>query len=279
MKFGTHLYELWRLRVGLVVSLVLAVLVSLSTAYRISLFPPGLHSRALEMSAASTHVLVDDPRDSVVLDLGVGSAELDQMSQRALVLANVMASLPVRSYIARRAGVPAQVIQVSPPLTAQNPLPIAGDPHNQRKTTDLVRSNNQYRISIKANPTVPIIDVYSEASSVRTAKALANGAVGGLRDYLRDVARGQGVPTSRQPRLEQLGRAEGDGVTGAVNVEVAILVFGFVFALSSAATLGLARVRRGWRLSRGPGRLRTAPPATNGAAHLTDDELHRATSG
>jgi hypothetical protein len=86
------------------------------------------------------------------------------------------------------------------------------------------------------------------------------------------------VPTSRQPRLEQLGRAEGDGVTGAVNVEVAILVFGFVFALSSAATLGLARVMRGWRKSRGLERSSSAPPATNGAAHLTDDELQRATS-
>jgi hypothetical protein len=230
------------------------------------------------MSAASTHVLVDNPSDSVVLDLGVGSAQLDQMSQRALVLANVMASLPVRAYIAHRAHVPAQVIQVSPPLTANYPLPIAGDPQNQRKTTDLVRSNNQYRISIKANPTVPIIDVYTEASSVRTAKALANGAVEGLRDYLADVARAQGVPASHRPRLEQLGRAEGDGVTGAVNVEVAILVFAFVFALSSAASLGLARVVRGWRRSRELAGPRTAHRATNGAAHLTDEELQRATS-
>src|SRR5207248_1239307 len=117
-------------------------------------------------------------------------------------------------------------------------------------TTDLVRSNNQYRVSVKANPTVPIIDVYSEASNAATAKSLANATVDGLRDYLTGLDRAHGVPATHEPRLEQLGRAQGAGVTGGgVNVEVAVLVFVFVFALSSAVSLGVARALRGWRVA------------------------------
>jgi hypothetical protein len=248
MKFGIHLYELWRSRVGLVLSLVFAVAISLTTAYRVTLFPPGLRPKAMEMSAATTHVLVDSP-NSVLLHLGVDADQLDEMSQRALLVGNLMGTSPVEQYIARRAGVPAPLIQVSPPLTPAYPRPIAGNPQTTRRTTDLVHSNNQYRINVKWNPTVPWLDIYTEASNVNTAEALANAAVDGTRDYLEAVAASQRVPADQQVRLDQLGLAVGGSVTSGVNVEVAVLVFLFVFALSSAATLVIARVVRGWRLS------------------------------
>jgi hypothetical protein len=246
MKFGMHLYELWRLRIGLVVSLVLAFLVSLSSAYSIS--PSGVRPRALGMSTASTHVLVDNPQ-SVLLNLGLGATQLDEMSQRALLLGNVMSSLPVRQYIASRAGVPAQALQISSPVTPQYPRPLATDPQNTPTTTDLIHSNNEYRIDVEANPTVPILDIYTEASSVTTAKKLANAAVDGLRDYLAALGAREGVTQAEQVRLEQLGSAQGGTVTGGVNLEVALLSFLFVFALASVASLVIARVVRGWRLS------------------------------
>lgn len=272
MKLGIHLYELWRLRVGLVLSLVFALLISLSTAYNISLLPPRLEQRAMALSAASTHVLVDNPKS--VLLYGVGTDQLDQMSQRALLMGNVMASIPVRQYIARRAGVPENLIQVSSPLTPAYPRPIANGTSNQPSTTDLLRSNNQYRINIKANPTVPILDIYTEASSVKTADTLANAAVAGLRDYLASVAQTQAIPAAQQVRIQQLGAAQGGTVTGSVNAEVAALVFFFVFALSSVASLVVARVVRGWRLSAEARKPATPANGTNGTA-LTNGEIER----
>ena len=266
MKLGIHLYELWRLRVGLVVAVVLATMVSLATAYRVSIAPPGLHPRMMGMAAASTHVLVDNPK-SVLLDLGQGASQLQDISQRALLLGNVMASLPVREYVARSSGVPAGLIQVTSPLTPQYPRPIADDPQNQRAVTDLLSSNDQYRINIKANPTVPILDIYTEASTVKTAKALANGAVSGLREYLAGVSLNGGIPAGSQVRLVQLGAAQGSGVTGAVNVEVAVLAWMFTFMLASLANLMIARMTRGWRLSQEVERLLARHPtaAGNGA--------------
>lgn len=277
MKLGMHLYELSRLRVALVLSVLLATLVALSSAYAINLLPPGLQPKALRMSAASTHVLVDDPK-SALLNQGVGSAQLDQMTQRALLLGNVMAtSVPVRQYIARRAGVPEQVIEMSSPLTPLYPRPIADNPQDQRRTTDLIRSNNEYRIAVKANPTAPILDIYTEASSVKMATALANAAVDGLRDYLAANAQSEGVPANDQARLEQLGRAQGGSVTGGVNVEVATLVFLFVFALSCVASLAVARILRGWRLAADAKKLATASNESNGRVRSTS-ELQRATA-
>ena len=243
-----HLHELWRTRVGLVLSLLIAGFVALTATYRISLLPPGLHARALGMASAETHVLVDNP-NTVLLNLGVGSVQLEQMSQRALVLGNVMGSSPVRQYIAQRVGVPVQAIQVTTPTTPQYPNQIS-TPTNQRRTTDLVRSNDQYRINVQANPTVPMLDVYSEASNVTKAMTLANAAVDGLNEYLTSVARSQAIPASSQVRLGQLGRAVGGNVTGSgLSAEMSALVFLLVFALSAAASIFVARVMRGWKLS------------------------------
>jgi hypothetical protein len=247
MRLGRHLRELSGLRVGVVVSLVLASFVAISSAYRISPFPPSVTPRALGMAAASTHVLVDS-QSPALLDLRQGADQLTSMTQRALLLGNVMASLPVREYIARRSGIPAQLIQVTAPVTPQYPRAIV-DPAHQPQMTDILRSNNQYRIDVKTNPTVPMIDVYSEASNAATAVTLANAAVDGLRDYLTTLAQSQHVPVAAQVRLEQLGRAQGASVTGGLQVEVVSLVFLFTFALSCTATVFIARVIRGWRLS------------------------------
>jgi hypothetical protein len=246
MTLGMRLYELWRLRVGLIVSLVIALFASVLTSYRVSLFPPGVHPKAMAMAEASTQILVDNPK-SVLLDLSVGTVQLDQMTQRALVLGNIITSAPVRDDIARRVHLPARVIQISGPLTPQYPRPIANDPQDQRSTTDLLRSNNQYRINVNANPTVPILDIYTEASSPKTAENLANAAVAGLRDYLSGVAGVNGA--AEETRLDQLGRAQAGSVTGSVNGEVAGLVFFFVFVFSSIGALVVARMIRGWRFS------------------------------
>ena len=244
MQLGKHLYELWRLRLGVALALVLALFAALWSVKKVSVFPPSVQSRSLEMAAAQTRVLVDSPK-SAVLDLAMSTSDIQSITNRSLLIANVMASAPVREYIARRAHVPADVLQVASPVTPAFPRPLATN-GNKPKTKDILRSPGEYRLSLTSNPTVPIVDVYAEAPTAAAAQQLANGAVDGMRDSLRDLGDSQQIPVNQRVDLEQLGRAKGGLIDRGVNVEVAALSFLLVFAASSLAVLFVSRVRRGW---------------------------------
>jgi hypothetical protein len=247
MQLGIHLRELWRLRLGLVLTLLLSIFAAVWVCYRIELSPPRLESRSLEMGTASTRVLVDTPK-STVLDLRQGTYDFESLSNRALLLGNVMAGLPVREYIARRARIPADVLRVSAPLTPEFPRAIE-EAGNEKHTTDILRSTNQYRISLRTNPTVPMLDVYAQAPTAERAEALANAAVDGLQDYLDDIATTQRIDADQKVRLKQLGRARGAVINDGIRIQVALLSFLVVFAVSATAVLLAARVRRGWQIA------------------------------
>jgi hypothetical protein len=249
MQLGMHLRELSRLRVGLALSFLFAAFVALSVTYKVTLFPPAIAPRDLEMGTASTRVLVDTTK-SLVLDIRYGTGDFDSLTARGALLGNLMASAPVREYIARRAHVPAGAIRATTPLTPDFPRPLASE-GEQKGQKDLFRSTDQYRLNIQANPTVPIVDVYAQAPDAKSAEELANGAVDGLRDYLAAEAGAvQGLSGDAQPRLTQLGRAHGVAINQGVRLQALLLSFCFVFALCCAVTLFVGRVRRGWDTAR-----------------------------
>jgi hypothetical protein len=233
--------ELWRLRLGLAVCVLLAVLAALWSAYKVGVFPPSLSARELEMAEASTQVLIDTPK-SVLLDARSSQTTLNP---RAVLIGNVMASPPVRAYIARRTGVPAGAIQATTPLTQEAPRAIS-QPGNRRKIGDILRSTDQYRLNIQVNPTVSILDIYAEAPTAASAGRLANGAVDGLRDYLNALSVSQGIPDSRRVHLTPLGRARGEVINQGVRIQAALLSFLVMLLACCAALLFLARVKRGW---------------------------------
>ena len=243
MQLGAHLLELWRLRIGLIVCVLVALLAAAWSVDRIGLFPPSLKPRDLETAAASTRVLVDAP-SSTVLDLSTDAYNFESLTNRALLVGNVMASEPVREYIGRRAKVSPDVLQVASPITPEFPRPLASS--GKKSTRDILKSPDEYRLSIQVNPTAPVLDVYAQAPTAAAAEHLANGAVDGMKDYLRDLSEAQSVPLSRQVRLEQLGRAEGAVINKGVGVKVALLSFVLVFAAASVLLLFLSRVRQGW---------------------------------
>ena len=243
MQLGRHLRELWQRRLGLALSVLVALGAALWSVGDVSLFPPGVTSRNLELAAASTRVLVDAP-SSTVLDTSVDTYNFESITNRALLIGNVMASEPVRRYIGKRAQVSPDMLQVASPITPDFPRPLASD--GEKSSSDLLKSPDQYRLSIQANPTAPIVDIYAQAPTARAAELLANGAVEGMKDYLTALGSSQGVPVTRQVRLQQLGRASGGVLNPGISVKVALLTFVLVFALSCAVVLFLARVRRGW---------------------------------
>lgn len=242
-----HLRELWGQKVGLAIALLLAVLACSRFLFGLSLIPPGTHDSSLSLASASTRVLVDTPRSSVI-DLRQDTYSFTGLTNRALLLGNVMASLPVRSYISRRAGIPTAEIKVAPPITPEQPRALS-DAASQPHTEDILKSPREYRLSVQANPTVPLLDVYAEAPDGPTAARLANAAVDGLRDYLAALAAQHATPLRNRIKLDQLGRAGGSTIDSGAKAEIAALVFLLVFAVASAAVLFVSRVRRGWRAS------------------------------
>jgi hypothetical protein len=250
MTLGRHLRELWQLKKGLAISLCLALLAAGWSVGKISVFPPGLHMRTLEISAASTTVLVDAPQ-SVIADIAVNAVDIQGMTNRALLLGNVMGSNPVRSYIMRRAQMPpGTFLQVASPVTPNFPRELSTD--GSKKTTDILKSPNEYRLDIQANPTVPVLELDAEAPTPAAAARIANGAVEGMRDYLRAVGAQEHIRLAHQVTLKQLGTAKGGVINPGVSVELATLAFLLVFLASAATTLWLARVRQGWNTEAAP---------------------------
>ena len=257
MRLGMYLRELSRSKVGLCIALAVALLAATSVLFAIRVFPPALERRSIDVATATTHVLIDTPR-STLTDLRQNFYELRSLSQRAVILGNVMASPPVRDFIGRRVGVPGESILVTGPLTPDQPRPVASTedaPH----TSDILKRPDEYRLNIQANPTVPVLDIYAEAPDAAAAKGLATAAVNGLRDYLDLVSEQRGTPGDEQVDLQQLGPVRGSVINSGAGVTMVVVVFVIVFAVCSAAVLYIGRVRRGWAASDG-----FAGPATSG---------------
>jgi len=238
------LREFWRLRTGVAISFALALAAAVVSTNHVSLLPPSLHSRAAEMAAASTQVLVDTPRSKVTNNLATTS-DFASLTTRADLLGNIMASEPVRGYIAARAGITSQQIQAVAPITADVPRALV-EPGSEKRASDLLRSMDQYRLDIEADPSVPIVNVYTQAPSTAKAERLANAAVAGLQTYLTDMSTLQGVQASSRIRIVQLGTARGGVLNKGANLQIALLAFIVVFSICCGLTLLISRVHRGW---------------------------------
>jgi hypothetical protein len=244
MRLGVYLRELSQSKVGLALSVIVALLVAAQVMFSFSLLPPGIDRRSVDIASASTHVLVDTPR-STLTDLRQDVYEVRSLSQRAVILGNVMASPPVRELIGARVGIPGAEIEATGPPTPDQPRAVAGLDHG-RQVSEILKRPDEYRLSIQANPTVPVLDVYAEAPDVAAAESLANGADDGLDDYLESVAAERGTPEGERVDLRQLGRARGKVINPGAGPEIAVVVFTAVLALGCGVVLLLGRARRGW---------------------------------
>ena len=251
MNFVVSLRELWLRRSVVAVGLAISVMAGLLFAYRISLAPPKLESRQYSVGLANARVLVDTPQSKVV-DLDAQGADFPTLGGRAALLANLMASGPVKVAIARRAGVSPQAftaVPSSPDGTAQPTPTPANDQHGSV-------------LSIQTEVAVPIITVAAQAPTAAQAARLANGAVAGLRDYLGSVAAAQKVPASRKLIVTQLGPALASTSARGPRKAYAVVLALFVFLALSGAVLGLSAVARQWRaLAADEREANPAPPA------------------
>lgn len=249
VQLGFRIHSLWQMRRGLIGAVILSALVALWSVQQISLFPPSVKPRKFEIASATTHVVVDTPK-SAILDLREDTYSLQALTNRTVLLGSILASAQVRQTISRLAGVPIQLLQVQAPLTPSQPRATA-DASHQKKVSDIVKSMNQYRLDLEANPTVPILDIYAQTPDPESAARLADSAVTALRQHLAALAAADQTPLNDQIRLRQLGPAHGAAINNGVDLQVLFVVFFLTLGLACASLIAYSRVREGWRLAAG----------------------------
>lgn len=241
MTFGARLYGIFRHRRAVAVSLCIAIVACIWTLYRPTLLPPGLHQRALSIGAASTVLLVAPPN----LVVGGNSYQYESLVNRATLLGNVMVSPPVLDSAARAIGVRSSRIQATAPMTANVPRALI-DPGSGGSATDIIASPDQYKLEIQADPSVPILHVYTQAPTKTQAVRFATASVQAATSYLQQLQSNEKIPAAQQVSVEQLGSARGGIANPGGPTQMAILVFVGVFCVSLWFSVIVAKIRGGW---------------------------------
>jgi hypothetical protein len=209
------------------------------------LLPPRVDTAA-DRGRASTHILVDTP-ESTTVDLRQSTYDIEGLTNRALLVSNAIASPAVRERLAAHAGVPPNEIRTTTPLNAEYPEGVAetGGPQD----TSGLYPTSAYRLNVQSDPTVPVIEIDTEAPTPEGAVKLANAAAAGLNSYLSADAGSGAAPPSARLDVVQLGRAQPLVTARGAGPLITTLVFLLVFAAAAATVLFVARVRSGWRAS------------------------------
>jgi hypothetical protein len=247
----TVLRELWRRRYSVGVGIAYALLVVILMMFRVSLgFPPKIDSRQYEAGIAASDVLIDSPNSQVV-DVGGGSADvqgatidLNGLSTRARLLANLMSNSPLKDRIARAAGISPRKLLVIAPTSADGTQPATPDsPSVKVKLGD--RDANV--LALFVDETLPILTMRVQAPDAVTAKQIAGSATQQLRVYLKTVASADQVPDARQLVISPLGPASSATVVKGPRRLFAILAGLLVLALWCAVTVMLPRLVQTWK--------------------------------
>jgi hypothetical protein len=254
-----------RLTVGgaIALSALIATFFAFLNVNAISLAPPKVTPRHLEIGAASTHVLLDAPT-SLVTDQN-RNTNFQSLVSRATLFGDILASPPLRQIIGRRIGVPADDIAATSRLTSTVQREMR-EPDSVQRANQILNSTQPYRLDIQADPTRPIIHIYAQGPSAPAAVSLANASVAGLIEYLKVHAVRTGSSPKEQVVLEQLGRARGGVVNSKTKPEIVGLTFLVVFGISLGLLLGAVSVRRGW-VAAGRGEAEPQAPAPADASH------------
>jgi O-antigen ligase len=240
------------------VSAVVALLAVIASLCRVSLLPPKITMRELQVGAAVTHILVDLPREE---SAHVSANDFDTMTRRASLVGHVLASPPVLDRIASRIGVDAKELTAETEITEGVPLALT-EPNNERRANEILVSHDPYRLDIQAQPTLPILDIYAQAPTATKAKRFADAVAGAGNDYIRVLANRDGLPVANGVRLKQLGSASSGQIDPTAPMKISVLTFVVVFGVCFGILVLIGEARRGWlRAGRGRPAAGAAPTA------------------
>jgi hypothetical protein len=244
MAFVDTIRQLWQ-RKGLVaIVLVLAVFAAILTAYQVSISPPGLHKRTLQVSVASSQILVDSPKSTLVS--GGSSETFNALATRAMIYGQYLSSLEARRQIAKKVGVPPATIATAGPYSPETGQTAYQSQPAGERANELLKEGAINRLVFTAQEGVPILSVSSQAATTERAIALANASFLVLTDYV-DSLEAEDKPVSDGVTLRELGTPQG-GTLGSSNGKILMaLAFLAVFGLGCAAILIVPGFARRWR--------------------------------
>lgn len=205
----------------------------------VSLLPPALEPRDLDVAGASALVVVDRPRP-LVSDQLATDGDYQTLHKRAVLMGNIMTSSPGMRHIARHARIdPTQVATVA--RVTVNVQSVLTAPDSERRATEISDSRLPYRFEVQSHPTLPTLNLYTQAPTVAEAALLADSAVAGLRDYEREqISRVGGADPRGGFVVEQVGPARAAIINGKAPLMMGGLAFVF-FAALAAVLLACAR--------------------------------------
>jgi O-Antigen ligase len=258
-------------------ALLIALLAAFASVFRVGLLPPKLEPRSLAVGGATAHAIVGpklDGGDLPDVDALTETTEVETRTNRAALVANVLASADVVERIASQTGVDPTAIAASTQVTTSVPDTLT-EPSFDVRAAQIASSDAPYRLDVQANPNLPVLDIYALAPTAQEAADLADEAITAGNAHLRDLARRQRAQAETDEdgaigvKMTRLGPPVAATLSPRAPLEVAALTFVVVFAICIGAMLLTAAVRRGWR-AREPEALPEIPdppppPAVGGA--------------
>jgi hypothetical protein len=229
------LNELWNRRLWVVAAAVVALLVGISTNYKL----PSFEKRAQLVGAASSQVLIDSST-SAIADV---ERDPGPLADRAVVLAQYMSSAEARTAIATKMGLsPTQIAADGPFSTLTDRSTYQATPAGPR-ANQLTEENAIYRLVFDAQLSLPIISIYTQAPDAASATRLASAATGVLTGYVVELDKG--IPPARRITVSKLGAPEGGTVNDGANPILAFLAFvGVLVVLCTLIVLGSGLARQ-----------------------------------
>jgi FlaG/FlaF family flagellin (archaellin) len=233
VTFISLLKELWKRRLWVALTIVLAAVIAVVAVYQVSLKPPGLSKRSTVSAQGTSEVLVDSARSPIA-----GSKrDVEALATRAAVFARLMASGDIVKEIASEAGLQPWEIQVT------GPQPFPGEAPGISEVGETL----PYGLTYTQIGQLPIVSITSRAPTTAEARALAQAAPRALEQLVAKTQKTQKTPAVERVEIRTLGPAQVSGVTNGTSGKVALAIFFGVLLVGLGLTIGLPRLVAAWR--------------------------------
>jgi hypothetical protein len=236
--------QLWSRKVLVAIVVVVAIFAAITSAYQVSLSPPGLHSRALTVGAASSQILIDSPKSALVDGASLGTFEA--LSTRAKIYGEYLSSLAAREQIAKIAGVPARSISSAGPFSPATGQFNYESQSSEDRANEILQEGAQSRLVFTGQEGVPILTVDAQAATAARAVDLANASFTTLKHYVNNLS-ADGEDVKRGVTVRELGAPEGGTIGAGNDVVLMALAFLAVLILGCAAILVVPRFIQRWK--------------------------------
>jgi len=189
--------------------------------------------------AASAEVLVD-ARDSTLGDLRHDTLPL---VSRSNILARYLGAGGATDSIADEARVPAdELTVVGPPLNIDGvPDQAAAEEATQEAT------GAPYLVQVQQGDELPMLTILSKAPTVEGARALTDGTISALTDFVSEYQDQTEIPSNRRVTIRPLGETRASAFTSSPSPLLPIAVFILVFGMSCIAIAAWPNVSRALR--------------------------------